>query len=379
MEDDEFNTLKFSLPFLLKIDKDQFFDKVSYLKRQVPIFTTFQLIDLFYTFHSLAISKIWITFLVDIFDLLPLKYQIDVVKFSCSCADDHVETLKPVIDKVFEKIGNDEDLISEFSFSNSKFFKPILSSQLKSIKFVNKILSLYITEKTFVLSKRIDTHLKCLEKLQQYRKLSDIEVEYLLSLLKIPELKGRVLDICLHSDNSPLLENAFEILNEERTGDIYSDDNAVHYFEITPETSGKISNVNADELLKCIGEFLDISRIILESLDKVYYFANMILTSDYKLGSLSIEKIFVFVWSQCDFEMKKSLIEEIITYDTSICCYGIVVNLLVYVAALKEETYMTPTVDYVNKREALSTMRKQYPDDHEIWSDPEKIKEILGT
>lgn len=381
MDDDEFNTLKFKLPFLLKKDKDQFYLCVSLLKTQIPNMTFFQLIDLFYTFHALNISRIWVSFLKDIFDILPISYQIDIIKFSCSCSDDHVEELKNLIDVLFSNISkeaNRDQLILELSFMNSKFFKPILSSKLRSIKFINKNLSLYISEKSLAIISDSDTKLKCLEKLRQFRSLNENEIQYILSLLSSSsEYTGRILDMCLRSDNPLLLNKAYEILLEGKSENLYVDKNSVHFFEIKPEILKIINETSLEDLIMHIEELLDISRLMLDNLENMYYLTNLILTSNYKIDNVSIEKIFTFLWTQCDFDDKKSFIDELSTYDISTCCYGLLINALIYIGAIKDKEFLA--INKMNKIEqiAVEKMKTIYPIDDDFWTNVELVEKTL--
>jgi hypothetical protein len=377
MDDDEFNTLKFKLPFLLKNNKDQFYFCVSLLTNRINNFTTVQLIDLFYTFRSLNISKIWISYLENIIDKLPIQYQMDIIKFSCSCSDEHVETMKILIDKVFDNISKDDKLILEFSFLDKKFFKPILSSELKSIRLINKQLSLYITEKCSVMINNDNIKLTCLEKIKQFRDLNISEIDYLKSLLSFPEYVGRILDIFLRIDDPCIRKHAYDILSKDKASNPLLDKNAVHFFQIKPDILEKMNGLNVDELLPEIEDCLDISRLMSNNVNNMYYIINLILSSNYTINSVSIEKIFMFLWKGCSFDHKKSFVEELSTYDISTCCYGIIINMLIYMGAIKNEEYLFINQTNEIEKIALEKLKEIHPADDNFWVDPTIVEKML--
>lgn len=380
MNDDEFNTLKFKLPFLIKSDKDQFYFCVDYLKRRISSMTVVQLIDLFYTFYSLNISNIWLPYLKNILSLLPLSYKIDIIKFSCSCRDDHVDTLKSLIDDVFDEISARTDknsLAIDFAFINSKFFKPILSSRLQSIKNANPSLAYYLIEKCLTVITNTDAKLKCLEKLKQFRVFNESEIEYIFTLINKSEYTGRVLDLCLRSNSFKLLEKAYEILSAKKSDSLYTDENAVHFFEIEPSVLTSIGRVPTKDLVTHVEELLNIARLTLDELDNIYYIANVILSSGYDIDGISIEKVFTYLWNLCDFEERKQIVEELSTYDSSVCCYGIIINMLMYVGALKNSVFLKISDKNKSQMEALEKMKSIYPENHEIWSDAIEVDKTL--
>lgn len=375
MDDDEFNTLKFKLPFLFKTDKNQFYNCVETLKKNIANMSTFQIIDLFYTYHALKISKIWVQFLDSVFDLLPLSHQIDIIKFCCSCSDDHVDNMKILIDKIFSTILENDELILELCFLDWKFFKPLLSSKLGSVSRINQKLSLYIYEKALMTIHNEDAKLKILEKVMHFREFNTEEISFILTLLEIPEFTGRILDVCFRSDNFSLLTKAYEVLRREKSENLYDDKNAVHFFEIKKETLEEIKSVDVEDLLFHLEEFLDISRLYLDDLKIIYHIANLVMTTNCRINSVSVEKIFKYLWLKCNFEDKKNLIIEMNDYDSSICCYGIIINIFAYVSAIKNEEYLT--VSKLHK--AIESLKTSYPPDDDIWTDPDVIEQLLKT
>jgi hypothetical protein len=382
MDDDQFNTLKYKLPFLLKKDKDQFYVCVALLRKEVNSLTNFQLVDLFYTFHSLNMSRLWLSYLQDIYDLLTLPQQIDILKFTCLNIDteDHINIVKLLADKTFKTVINDpkKDILAfEISFLSSKFFKPLLFSQLKTMRVMNRNLSQYLTEKCLEIISDTNIKLICLEKLGSSRSYTQEEKDYLLKLADSSDYVGRILDICIRNNDSDMLSKAYSILHKEKDIKVYNRHNAVHYFDIKPEILNNINIVETSTLLTDVDELINISKLLPCSVDVIYYIVNIILSSSYELSGVSIEKIFVYLWSLlCDFEEKKCLVEEIATYDSTICCYGLVINLFIFIGAIKNKELL----DLNNLQDqVIDKLKEIYPPDHDFWSDVTLIEKEMKS
>lgn len=388
MDDEEFTLLLHKLPLLLKKNKDEFYQCIEILKQNICIMSDCQMLNFFYTCFCFNMARLWLGVLKEIFPKLSsIHHKIDILKFAAlhSTTNFHIEIVKTLAEDTFLAIKNHpkkDDLAYEICFLNYKFFKPILHSQLTTIKTMDRDLSLFFIGKCLSLISSSDIQLKCLEKIKSFRELVPEEITLLFSLNR-PEFSGRILDICLRSDNSELLKMAYETLAIDANLPLHETQNAVHFFEIKPDVLKEISQVSLDNLIVELEEFLNMAKIVTADMDAIYYIANLMMSSIFKYKGVSFEQMFLYLWRPLSFEEKKAVIEDISehTYDSSICCYGIVINLFIYVGALKNTEYLQLNCEIILKQKAIIEMKNLFPPTDDIWTDStlveQKLSEIL--
>lgn len=385
--DDKFNKLKHSLPILYKINKNEFYTAVKELKNLTPFISLLGKIDLFYTFHSLGIRSIWLTYLQEIFDDLNFNFQVELLRFSSFYVYDETE-IQIIKDFYFSTVNNlsSEDEIMTLCFIDGNFFKPLLHSSLKTMKMINTDLIFFITELCLEKIIKPENIITCLERLVTLRNLTEKEIEHLKILSYETEFLGRVIDILLRCGREDTIKIANEIIlrNTNTAEKYYESEHGVHYFEILPDAIEKINNHEGSLIFETVHEMLNFGKILSTTrydLDNLYHLANMVITTNYNYvhyGSrLKLTKCFTFAWDICNLEERKYLIEEVFLLGNVICCYGLMVNILTTLTGLGKGIFLYEN-DFFSKRDqALLKIKKRYTQEDDFWTDAINVEKEI--
>ena len=381
--DEEFNTLKHSLPFIYKCDKGRFFQTVEKLKELS--FTgkcdDMRRLDLFYTFFSIGIRRSWFNYVNKIFNICNFSSQCELVKFVVFFVEekDEINLLKDMFENLMNKTENDYEKMN-ICFLDSSFFKPLLHSSIKNMKMVNEEIFSFITE---LCLKRIDDEenkLRCLERIISTRRISEEEDKFLQKLLSHPVLGGRSLDILLQSGNEKSIKKSIEFLQKDKER-YFNSDNNVHFFEVTNETIENINKYKPDKpFFEVINEIITLGKLIITSkieTDNLYHNISMIISSNYKYKNLEFVKLMEFCWNICSFEERKQLVSEILSLGDYICCYGLMINIFSFLTGIEKGTFLKMKEEFEKRDEAIRILKEKYPPSNELWQDPSIIEKKI--
>uniref|UniRef100_A0A6C0JVR6 Uncharacterized protein n=1 Tax=viral metagenome TaxID=1070528 RepID=A0A6C0JVR6_9ZZZZ len=378
--DEQFNTLKFSLPIYLRIDRNLFFLKLEEI--YTLELSEIQKVDLFYTLYSFNIKELWIKCILTIFDSLTIKYQKELLKFSSfSINDDDFETFKQLYSKLLLSITNEDELF-DLCFSKTDFFKPLMHSKLKSMNMMNRKTLNYLVENIFNRLTSDDKKLECLEKTVFLRDLSTNELDLMILFVKENKYSGRAIDILLRSENVEYTQKALDIIHNDNS---LSSDNTVHFFDIPIDLVNEINSKtkNKCNILSDIHEIINLGSTLTTSkneLDILYHVSNMVLTSGFvyqkNFVCLRIEDCVSYCWSECcTLEEEKSMIKELLSFaNQNTCSYGLIINILCFLIGLGKEIHLELSDYYQKKDDALTKLQKKYPIDDTFWLDSEQIE-----
>lgn len=383
MLDEEFNTITHSLPFLFKKDKQQFFAIVDEIDTNE--LTEFQAISMTYTLHAMGIHTLWFNFFVRIVDRLQLEHKLNLIKFVSGYVETptDIDVMKKIYTDTFEQVNNDENVVFECSFLNSRYFKPLLGSNLKTMRNVQPELFSYIVDQCLSRITSITKKLTCYERLVQLRQLSDDEIADLADILvHHPEYSGRVIDVYLRTCKPELITKAREIIKQSdmNTTNQYTSPNAVHYFEISPYWLDIMKDYSGLTFNDALAEMLDMARVICEKVEPIYNVANLLLCSFYTYQSVSLEKIFTYCWSICNYDNKCALINDLVEFDTDLTCsYGLMINTLCLVGALTQRSFLITNSQLAECDSRLDKLKQLYPSNDDLWTDAEQVAKMLET
>jgi hypothetical protein len=349
LSDHEFNTIKYSLPFWFRTDKTQFFNELNSISNAE--LSDFQVLDLFYTLHAIGVHSVWFRYFVKIFNDLSLINKINLLKFVSGYIHDpnDIEELKTLYNEVFQFV-KDEDLLLEIVFLNRKFFKPLLSSRLTSMKSLNPELYKFLVDRCLELLSSNEKKLYCLERLIHLRNLTKSEYSLLEDILTTnPNYSGRIIDCFLRANDSKFIIKGLSLIvapNIEPT----QSDNAVHYFEISKDYLEEFSKMQIQEgqeskFALAVLDFLEVSRLISNVVAKgVYSVADLLISSGYKYKGVKIEFL---------------------------------INFLVLVGAITQKTFLILNTELQEHEKAISILKEKYDVNDNIWLDPEAITNEL--
>ena len=101
------------------------------------------------------------------------------------------------------------------------------------------------------------------------------------------------------------------------------------------------------------------------------------MISNYKMQGINISDIFTFCWSTFNEEEKEIFIEEMssIDNDNEVCGYGIIVNMISWLNYFDHGNFLVENENEIEKK--ISKLKEIYPEDHDIWLNPDQIKNLL--
>lgn len=366
------------LPFLKK-KKEQMFNLFLDLKKHLNCCINVNFfIQFLYFFIKNTQPQFYLSFLEQGYFKLSLDLKIDTIIYLSYNSDMYVDIIINFYNDLIQNIF-DIKQYKYICFIDSIYYKTVLDSKTRNIKYIPDKIILNNIEKCFEKFENLDK-IKCLDKIVSIKELSEKEIEFLESLLKNSEYIGRVIDIFLKTNNILLISKAYSLIYDTDT--YYESKNAVHFFKLSDEFIEKIHNQKdlENKFIISVHEFIELSKKISLNEEEINNNSNLIkflMISNYKLQNINISNIFTYCWLQFNNEEKLKFIEEMssIDNDNEICGYGIIVNM---VSWLNYFDYGNNLIENENEIEnKIKELKKIYPDDHDIWMDPEKINNLL--
>lgn len=374
--DDSFNTEKFKLPFYYKLkDKKDFNNTLAVLLSYA--LSEIQKIDLFYTLHALqnVDERVWLDYFVTIQTSLSISNRINLLK-CCSFfvkSDAYVDRIQNIYDQLLDET-DDERAVFDICFLDTSFFKPLLHSSIHFLRNFNKRLLSHLLERCAVMAKDDDRWLFCAERLAHVRDLTDVEYARLLPLMKQQHLRGRALDILLHSSGERI-GAAHELLCENIR--FFESADAVHYLELTAEAAERVAGFATGRgPFTCVVELIAHAQCAAEDeagLRNAQNFARELVCGCFSVRvgerTVTLADVFVFCW-QC--EDKEPIVREIMTFDKDLCSYGVVTNLLMCLSGVRGETFLRVNERLAERDEVVAALRREMPT--EFWDDAAAVE-----
>ena len=395
MTHDEFQILLYKIPFLTNIIEfipfhKELLTKLHYMTVRQKTDYYFTLVENGRRYLSLEYLHILIikepTILEDTYKNFGELSTIDYAKNMVMDAAVNLNTndfqcIIPLVDKLLPFITNEIDLL-EFCFVSIDYFKPLFTG-LKTVKRVDRKLLYYFTD--LCLNKCIiaENKLKCLLKLVHQRPLHDHEKTFLLTMLDT-EWSGHVIDILLACDDVTCLEKAHEHIKEVASQDEfpYNADNNVHYLSLSNEAILDITeHANNENIVDTLRKMSDLRYIIATSSKDIKNFdafVRLVLLSGYKyMQCITIERIIDWAYNKCNDEEKIDFIKTICILDETVCAYGLILNVVMFLFGLNKGDFIEERKNSKND-DILAELKLKYDENDDFWTDPVKINEALS-
>uniref|UniRef100_A0A6C0JDV8 Uncharacterized protein n=1 Tax=viral metagenome TaxID=1070528 RepID=A0A6C0JDV8_9ZZZZ len=355
------------------------------LKKHINCLSDFDKLTFFETLQTLHVIDCLTEYVELIFDDLSKDYKKSL--FSSIMPQISNETkLISFFDKIIDVLDDTELYDISFITFNKRYFIPKFSSSYLFTKNVNKLFLIHTAEYCLNYTQEISIKLSCLEKLVHYRILKREDIDIINYILKThTEYTGRCLDILLSTRDIKHIKDAKDIINKD-VNVYWESENSVHYFRITDSTLDEISKENISKFFEVISDINNVAVICclnevqnknLNHILKSFIISGYIYKNDY--SEAPIENIITFIWDKCDIKEKKSLLDEIINFDETICCYGIIINMLSWLSGLNKGVFIE--FDETDEDKKINILKKKYNKDDEMWEDAklieEKMKEIV--
>lgn len=355
------------------------------LKKHINCLSDFGKLTFFETLQTLCVIDYLTEYVELIFDDLDKDYKKSLFASFMTQISDETKLIS-FYDKIIKVLDDTELYDISFITFNKRYFIPKFSSSFSFTKNVNKIFLTYTAEHCLKHTNEISIKLSCLEKLVHYRSLEQNDIDIINYILKThTEYTGRCLDILLSTRNIKYIKDAKDIINKD-VNDYWESENSVHYFRITNPTLEEISKEDTSKFFEVISDINNVAAICclnekqnknLNHILKSFIISGYIYKNDY--SEAHIEKIITFIWKKCNIDEKKSLLEEIINFDETICCYGIIINMLSWLSGLDKGTFIE--FDETDEDKKINILKEKYDKDDKIWEDAkiieEKMKEII--
>lgn len=385
MNDHDFNTEKFKLPFEYKKNRENFFLILERLK--ISNLNEIQKVDLFFTLQIICPENIWMSYLIDIFDSINISHQINILQF---CAfilqnDSNIVFCENEYIKKIESLKHDEERLFEFCFFGN-FFKPVMRSSLFLMKRFNSTILEKILEICINIFSSHEKWLFCVERLSQIRELTVVELERIESIFKTNEkLRGKCLDIFINQNQKDFIKNSYAYIcylnhnNNENTPTTMT--NNVHYYELCDNFLDNLSKFNTTENLHtCVEELIITGRLDDgNTYENILRFVKELFIGNYKYKNIEQMTIFTYCWSSLqNDDQKLSMAREIANFEeNATCCYGQIINLLNLFGALTNVTILKINDDFAKRDERLKELHRMYSNDDPLWLDVDRIATLL--
>ena len=188
-----------------------------------------------------------------------------------------------------------------------------------------------------------------------------------------------MIDILLKTNNLVHISKAYSLIHDSEN--YYSSSNAVHYFKLSKELKNKIDINLQNKFINSIHEFVELSKKISLTKEEKNNNTNLIkflMISNYKMQEINISDIFTFCWTTFNEDEKEIFIEEMssLDNDNEVCGYGIIVNMISWLNNFDYGNYLVENENEIDIK--INKLKEIYPEDHEIWLDPNKIKQLLN-
>lgn len=398
LNEDEINEIKHKLPFLIRINYQEFLDNYYKLITNVKQIPYLLKIDLFYTIFSLKRVDLWYNFLKIIYEYLNLEHKIELTKLASFHKTIVIDKLIPLYDDIInhalkENKNNYEKIefsIYNLSFFDMDFFKPTLTTHFKNFRTLPDEVIYYLTKLALEYIKDINKLIDIYERVISIRNLTNDEKENILKISKNENLKiqsiGKLIDVLLRSEDEKLFIEAITLM--EKTSNHLKNDllkeQAVHYYEISPEFINLVNNfIVYNGIRKGITGIIEdfMSFVKLYSYGKfkktVMNILNLIIASKYK-DKISLEDTFTFIWYNLTEEQKIILIKEMNTYE-DICSSGLLINLIIFYGGFVGKTFISENQSFKEHEEIILKLKEKYPEDDDFWMNPEGIEKEIKT
>jgi hypothetical protein len=305
--------------------------------------------DMIQIFINLSLSSLSINDIIDFYNFIKLNYHMNTVD------------LRQLSFLDIENVVSVEGLSKCININN-----------------IPRALILYITSD--ILSHDAITSkdkIQCLSKLSNYRDLLPAEIDIIKEIYATDVLlNGYCIDLLLKQNRFDLL---LQSVCEE---DWYKKEN-VHYYELTMDTIIAINEMKGD-----FGEVMCLfkNKLYLYIAQQSDYkiandFIKMMCLSDYiykyKHVTCRLDKILLFIVHELDAVQDHDFYKDCLEFNESICIYGILINMFTCLSAYTDKTYIQINTLMVSFEDKLKDLKKQYPEDHEVWLDAEKIDLLL--
>ena len=371
------HTFKSAMPFYIK-NVNKFYKCKDTLKKHVKCLNEINRIEMIKYCLSLNLLSFSIELIRDVIHTLSKRDIIQLfIKISLSSlsVDDIIE-LYETIKSNYQMDIND---LRQMSFLDAENVVSVEGlSKCININNIPRELTIYITSDILKLDGiKSKDKIQCISKLSNYRELLPTEIEIVKEIYKTDAtLNGYCIDLLLK-------QNRFDILIQSvHEEDWYKKEN-VHYYELTEDTMKKINQTK--------GDFVDVIRTFKNNLHLyvmqqsdykiVNDFIKMICLSDYiykyKDISCRLDKILLFIVDELTNVQDHDFYKDCLEFNDDICIYGILINMFTSLSAYTNKTYLQTNEDIATVEDKIMELQKQYPADHEIWLDTDKVAALL--
>ena len=351
-------------------------------KKHIHCLTDFGKYHFYEILKTINYTDCLIEYIELIFDNLETNYKKSLFTSIITQIKDETKLIE-FYNKIIKEINSEELYDISFITFDKRYFIPFFSSSFSLTKNINKLFLVYAAEYCLNFTQEISIKLSCLEKLVHYKILDDTNIETVYDILKNhTEYTGRCLDILLSTQDIKHIKIAKDIINKDATV-FWESENSVHYFKINNNT---LDDINKEDISDFFSIISDISNIAVISLDEkqsknLNHILKSFIISGYiyknKYSEVPIEKIITFIWRKCNTQEKKILLDEIINFDDTICCYGIIINMLSWLSGLDKGTFIE--LDETDDDKKINILKNQYDENDELWSDANLIEEKMKT
>lgn len=377
LSENELFAILHELPFLKK-NKDKMFLTFLNLQKHLDCCINSNFISQFlYFFINNTQPQFYLSFFEKSYNKLSLDSKIDNTIYLSYNSENFVEILLNIFNDIIPQI-KDLDKLKYICFIDSIYYKTILDSKMRNVKYIPDKIILNNISKCFNFFCDLDK-IKCLDKNVVLKDLSEDEINFLYSLLDKSEFLGRVIDILLKTNNLVHISKAYSLIHDSEN--YYSSSNAVHYFKLSKELKNKIDINLQNKFINSIHEFVELSKKISLTKEEKNNNTNLIkflMISNYKMQEINISDIFTFCWTTFNEDEKEIFIEEMssLDNDNEVCGYGIIVNMISWLNNFDYGNYLVENENEIDIK--INKLKEIYPEDHEIWLDPNKIKQLLN-
>lgn len=370
------HTFKSTLPFHMK-NANKLYECKTTLKRHILCLDEMNRLEMIKYCLSLNLTSFSLDLVRDIIhhlskkDIIPIFIKISLSSLPVNDIIDLYDTIKRTYNMTTDDFRQLTFLDADDVISVEGLSKCI------NINNIPRELTLYMTSDMLTNDIESKYKIQCLSKLSNYRELSKNEIDMVVDIYKTDTtMNGYCIDLLLKL-------NKIDVLTESvYTKDWYTKEN-VHYYELTEDTIKQINQTN--------GKFVDAILTFKNNLylyvteQKDYKIANdfvkMLCLSDYVYTlndkSCRLDSILLYIIGELDTLEEHDFYKDCLEFDENICIYGILVNMFTSLSAYTNKIYLQVNTSMEKTEEKINTLKRQYPEDHEIWLDVDKIKQLL--
>lgn len=370
MDDDGFNSILHKLQFQFKLNIDDFYKSLDILL--ATHLNEIQKINLFYTLYAIGRVSIWFKYLITILPQISVSIGIELCKMvmfhKIPANDVHL-----LYEYMINKLESEEDVM-KICFMETGFFKPIASSHIRTFKSIPQETLQILIELVLQKITKPENFIFTFERILSFRSLTEKE-QTILETISVENVSGKLIDILLRTGIPKFIAKAHTLTHESESN-ILLKDHGSHYFKISPDARAIIES-SKNDIINSVSQVVSFANKFTNSINLIQN-TNLVLTSGYKdPGGLTLEQIFDYIWQTCNNEQKLLLVNELNSYE-AICCSGFVTNLLAFAGALFNKEFLIVDNDYITRQNKIDALRKEFPPEHDIWLDDEKLGKLLS-